>query len=160
MIQRIQSLLLAGVLVLLILNFITPVWSGWNDTLSVHLNVFMLWTSSGTTNMNQDFYRSEATYYIAILLVVAIFLTLFTIFKYKDRALQLRMCSLLLINILITIGAIFLAIRNAKSYFIGSIEDSYGVGYYLPLISCVLVFAARYFIKKDDDLVKSVDRLR
>ena len=80
------------------------------------------------------------------------------IFLYKKRYLQI-----LLVKILIVIIMVFIATSVAYSYMIVSEYDaSFGSWYKLlvPAIQLILSFLALKGIKKDEDLVKSYDRLR
>jgi hypothetical protein len=179
MIQRIQSLLLAGVVILLTINLFVPIWRSTKETPAL-LTAFNIiyphkdynkpginhFNFSGTSDEMADFLRApfqtKPVYYIAGLIIICIGLTLFIIFQYKNRSLQIRLCSLLTLLVLGIIGTYFIAIPTAKKLLAVPPPDggNYEIGYFLPIISSLLVMIARYYIRKDDALVKSVDRLR
>jgi len=160
MIQRIQSLLLAGVAILLTINLFVPIWSsneGGKDFDFITLTAFSI--DYGFANTPKQ--TSIPVYYLGSLISLSIGLSLFIIFQYKKRSLQIILCSLLTLLLLGILGSYFIAIPKAKELIVGPAPNGdYGIGYFLPMLSILLVAAARYFIKKDDDLVKSVDRLR
>lgn len=160
MIQRIQSLLLAGVVILLTINLFVPIWS--SNGAAKNFDFITVTASS----IDYGFAKTPKqttipVYYSGGLITLAIGLALFIVFQYKKRALQIMLCSILTLLLLGILGSYFITIPKAKNLMISPPPDGdYGIGYFLPIISILLVVAARYFIKKDDDLVKSVDRLR
>jgi hypothetical protein len=162
MIQRIQSLLLAGVVILLTINLFVPIWSESQNNTSIVLTAFNIRygaePASGT--LISMINKEAVVYYSGILMSVCIGLTLFIIFQYKNRNLQIKLCSLLILLILGIIGTYFLTIPTAKTFINQSTGGEYEIGYFLPIISSLLVMASRYYIKKDEELVRSVDRLR
>lgn len=87
-------------------------------------------------------------------------LALFIIMKYNNRTLQIKLCHLLTLLLLGILGTYFIAIPLAKSLMIVQTNGAYKVGFFLPIVSIFLVMGARYFINKDEQLVRSVDRLR
>jgi hypothetical protein len=161
MIQRIQSLLLTGVVILLTVNLFVPIWTSKEEKLPIVLNA---WSISNSDFSNSEILAADAkiknVYYIAALIIVCIGLALYIIFQYKNRVLQLRLCNLLTVLTLTVIGSYFIAIPMAKSMMEIPADGSYQTGYFLPILSSVLILAARYYIRKDEELVKSVDRLR
>jgi len=89
--------------------------------------------------------------------VLSALLALFTIFLFKSRKLQFVMNRL---NIILNF--ILLGFFVYWSLIIpGEMQISEkGIGMFLPIISIVLLVMANKAIKKDEALVKSVDRLR
>ena len=88
-------------------------------------------------------------------------LSLFTIFRFRNRPVQMRLGYLLIvISILILILAVILFYNEANAILDkAQIEDQ--IGLYVPLIGIVFAFLAIRYIRKDDKLVKdSYSRLR
>ncbi|WP_046758304.1 DUF4293 domain-containing protein [Kordia jejudonensis] len=84
-------------------------------------------------------------------------LALITIFMFKNRKLQFVLNRFNNIFNLILLGVFVYRMLNLS----GEMEISEkGIGIILPIISIVLLVLANRAIKKDEDLVKSVDRLR
>ena len=159
MIQRIQSVLLAGVVILLTINLFVPVWSISQSETTIVLDAFSI--KSGVAAPDETpLPVVKSSMYIGGLIIVCIVLAIFVIFQYNNRTLQIRLCSLLTLFTLGIIGTYFIAIPTAKSLLATPANGNYGIGYFLPIVASVLTVAARYFIRKDDNLVKSVDRLR
>jgi branched-subunit amino acid transport protein AzlD len=135
MIQRIQSiylLLAAGVSGGLI--FLFPLW---------------------ITENSKVFAQNELVYFGLFLVSAA--LSLLSIFMFKNRKSQFVLGRLNIILNFILLG--LLVYQSLKVS--GEINFSEkGIGIFLPIVSIVLLVLANKAIKKDEDLVKSVDRLR
>ena len=85
-------------------------------------------------------------------------LSLVVIFLFMNRPLQIRLCRLILIIIFIMIGLLFFTADTISNGLNQKVV--YKIGTYLPLLQVVLVFLAHRSIKKDENLVRSADRLR
>ena len=97
----------------------------------------------------------------AVLLVLASaigILAFVVILLFMNRSLQMRLCRLILILIFILIGLLFYTADTFSSGLDQKVV--YKIGTYLPLLQVVFIFLAHRGIKKDDNLVKSADRLR
>ena len=84
-------------------------------------------------------------------------LSLLSILSHKKRQQQFVMGRLNMILNLILLGLFVYRTLNASGET--AISEK-GVGMFLPIISIVFLVLANKAIKKDEDLVKSVDRLR
>ncbi len=95
---------------------------------------------------------------IAILVTVATLLPFITIFLYKNRMLQMRLCGLSMgLQIGITAMVYFLGSEVAEE--LGA-EISYKIPMILPVVAVILTFLAMRAIGKDMALLKSMDRIR
>ncbi|MBA7554091.1 hypothetical protein ES705_46703 [subsurface metagenome] len=95
---------------------------------------------------------------LTILLVVIVLLLLITIFSYKNRILQMRLS---VFNILLmpgSVGLIYFYSLQAHGKIHGEIFYLYPVIF--PVISVILTFLAFKGVKKDEELVRSYDRIR
>ena len=158
MIQRIQSLFLAIAAIALILMFFFPVANFYSGT---ELGNYKL-LATGLKCMDPDPAIHPSAWLQAPLLFFVLgsaLLSLLTIFLYKKRGLQIK---LLTFNILITIVliiVIFLFYMNSVEKLTG-IAPAYEFGAFCPLISLLFLVLANRFIRKDENLVRSADRLR
>ncbi len=144
MIQRIQSVYL------LLATLIT----------GIGMLVFSLWTNGDNVEyFAMDAFSSESTLLmvIAILFFVSALLTLFAIFQFKDRKKQFVIGRLTILDNLILLGFLIYVTQNLSGEI--SVSEK-GIGLLIPIINVVLVTLANKAIKKDEELVKSVDRLR
>ena len=111
-----------------------------------------------------------STTYTWPLVVLAVLMTLapiVTIFLYKKRELQVRLCRLNMLVNIIFIGLVFLYYENDIQQVIAAVEGdkyqldvAYFIGMVIPLVNLVLEILAIRGIKKDIELLKSIDRLR
>lgn len=136
MIQRIQTVYLALVL---LCNSILPF-------------AFPLWHSES----GQKIFFMESGLYTA-LFGLSTSLALLSILFYKKRQHQFVANRLNLLLNLILLGLFLYRTLNLSGEANASEK---GIGIFIPLVSIVLLVLANKAIKKDEDLVKSVDRLR
>lgn len=97
-----------------------------------------------------------------ILLILAglgTMVTLINIFMFRNRMLQLRMGYVgIICSLFLAIVAFWLVYSNAQQMNDANIEDQFGI--YLPAVALIFIILSNRFIKKDKDLVESMDRLR
>ena len=135
MIQRIQSLYL---LLVLILSAILIQWAA-------------LWRIDGTA----VYFDSIVWLSVGFYLVAA--LALISILQFKKRQNQFVINRLNIILNLFLLG--FFVYRSLNLSGETGVSEK-GIGMLIPIFSIVLLVLANRAIKKDEDLVKSVDRLR
>lgn len=99
--------------------------------------------------------------FLLILTSLGGLIALAAIFLFKNRILQLRFSNLsIIINILILIVAVVLFYNEAGNmpYTKGEISDA--VGLYMPFAGILAGILASRYIKKDEKIVRNMDRLR
>jgi hypothetical protein len=148
MIQRKQTLFLLGVALIAIALLFVP-FQKVTATDTVHLLCLMPGCSPGV--MNTYIYAPMALDLLVLLL------SIICIFLYKNRPLQYKIANLLMLLNVFIIGLFFL-VSYVKETAGG--EISYSIGSSLPVIGILLAFLAANFIKKDEQLVRSADRIR
>ena len=152
MIQRIQSVFLFLAVLTMISAVFFNIWIS-VDTSDCILfaNSFQIGERCGDTNT-----PLKSTVYLLIIQLVFAAISLYSIFCYKDRKRQMVLGA---INSLV--GSSFLVVIF---FLTKSLDDSntgtYGMGFFLPLAAIFLNILANRFIKKDEKLVKSLDRIR
>ena len=143
MIQRIQTIYL----------FLASIVSGGL------IFVFNLWVTIKEKIFVVDLFLKEVLTFklIPIMFIISAILSLVTIFLYKDRKLQFVIGRvIILINLFLLILLIYLSLTLSGET---SVSEK-GIGMFLPILAILLIVLANKAIKKDEDLVKSVDRLR
>ncbi|MFY0603177.1 MAG: DUF4293 domain-containing protein [Flavobacteriaceae bacterium] len=144
MIQRIQSIyLLAIALISGALIFVFNLWS-----LADGKKEFVL----------ELFSKPELTFkLIPISFLATSIIAVATIFYFKNRQLQFVLGRIIvLINLFLLGLLIYLSLTLPGE---AAVSEK-GIGMFLPVIIILLAVLANKAIKKDEDLVKSVDRLR
>ena len=137
MIQRIQTIyLFLAFVVTGVLLFFIPLWT--------------------MTDSKEYFFMQSQVY--TVLLGLTTTLTLLSIVSYKKRQNQFVIGRLNIILNLILLGLFVYHSLNVSGETLAVSEK--GIGMFLPIVAIVLLVLANKAIKKDEDLVKSVDRLR
>jgi hypothetical protein len=137
MIQRIQTLyLVLSFTITGILPFVFPLWS--------------------TVDGKEYLFMQNQLY--VILFGLSTTLSLLSIISYKKRQHQFVIGRLNIILNLILLGLFVYHSLNLSGETPAVSEK--GIGMFLPILAIVLLGFANKAIKKDEDLVKSVDRLR
>lgn len=113
--------------------------------------VFPLWSEAG-----KPVYFMQSPAY-TILFGLSTSLALLSILTYKKRQQQFVINRLNMILNLILLGLFLYRSLNLSG---GETAPEKGIGMFLPIVSIVFLVLANKAIKKDEDLVKSVDRLR
>lgn len=152
MIQRIQSLYLLLVAILMAILCFLPFAEFLKDTEVYEQTVWGI----RTVGENPEYVLNTTP--MAILTILSALLPLVTIFLYKWRLLQMRMC---IVEMVLLIGLlaymIMFLVRTGGDFsdkIVFSIVDLF------PLVSLVFAFLAFRGIYKDIVLVKSLDRIR
>ncbi|WP_159799960.1 DUF4293 domain-containing protein [Flavobacterium sp. MK4S-17] len=118
--------------------------------------VFPLWK---TENGQEYFFMFDLSF--VALFGLSTTLSLVSIFTYKKRKKQFVMGRLNIILNLILLGLfVYRSLNLSGEADPAKAVSEKGIGMILPIISIVFLSLANKAIKKDEDLVKSVDRLR
>lgn len=153
MIQRIQTLYLFLSLGLIVLIFFVPISEftiGGNQLVSYKATGFY---DEGTGNL------ILVTIPVIIIGAVIIFFYVISIFLFKKRMLQLRLCVL---NIILLAGLIGLICYHLIFYIRTVQADDFKIGFsfIIPVIAIILTYLAFRGIRKDEYLVRLSDRIR
>lgn len=97
---------------------------------------------------------------LIILALAGAIISIVAIFLFKNRTMQIRSGYIIIILSILTPLVAFLLIYNEQT----AVRDASGIndepGIFLPVVALIFAFLANRFVKKDDKLVKSMDRLR
>lgn len=144
MIQRIQSIyLLVATFLSVGLIFLVNLW------VTMSGDKFFVMDAFTTNNL--------VLKCMAILFFVSGLLAFITVFLFKNRKLQFVMGRVIILINFILLGVLVYFSQNLS----GEIKISEkGIGLLIPIVTIVVISLANKAIKKDEELVKSVDRLR
>lgn len=114
--------------------------------------VLHLWvTQEGLTVFAKD------SYFLFAMFLASALLSVLAIFMFKNRKFQFVLGRLNIIVNFILLG--FFVYQSLNLSGETAVSEK-GIGMFIPIISIVLLALANKAIKKDEELVKSVDRLR
>lgn len=160
MVQRIQTLLLLLATATIALTFIFPI----ANLTSTDGLVKAMYTNFGIVTLDtKGKLASMGDGYIYIVAAAIILFLLFAISQFKKRVLQMKICRLSYILILAHFAMCFFMPDSAAASikYMNEVKVvGYGISFYLPIAALVFTFLAERFIKRDENLVKSADRLR
>lgn len=154
MIQRVQSVYLLIATIFTSVLFFSPFAELFSET----ANTLQI-TPLGIVTLEGNPVQAEINMIpLAILTGLIGFISLITIFFYKNRNLQARLCVLNILFLIGLGGLGYFYLHMSSEQLDMNILPLYPVVF--PLISLIFTFLARKGIMKDEKLVKSLDRIR
>jgi glucan phosphoethanolaminetransferase (alkaline phosphatase superfamily) len=160
MIQRIQTLYLSLAATLSVFLFFTDIVFKISANPTEKVSYKMDLEKVSKINQTNVVETIETTPINAGLNILVLACVLFCILQFKKRHLQMKLCRLLLMLILILVVLIFYQTDRVFPAETATYKTIYWVGAYIPVIQLILIYLARLSIKKDEELVRSVDRIR
>ena len=155
MIQRIQTVYLLLATALMSLTLFLPlatIWQGGNEI------IIKAWFADGTVG-----FKAPLPLYLGIILSVATALPFVTIFLYKKRMTQIRLC---VSEIVLLLGsAAFIALYcyrmcDVLAELMQKLNFTLGFAALMPVVAIIPVVLAIRGIARDEALVRSLDRIR
>ena len=114
-------------------------------------SIAIVYTFPVLQNENSSFLLKEHFADVRLFVFLSAALSLFAIFQYKKRKVQQLIASIARLMITIAFFLIVFLHRN---------EEAFGIGIILLIVPFISLIAANFFIRKDEKLVKSADRIR
>lgn len=149
MIQRIQTVYLLVVAILMVVMMSLPVGYFYTKTSVSELTNLAVIAPDGSANY--------APWALFVLIMLVAVLSIVTIFLYRKRMVQIRLC---LFSIIILVGYY----ATLAAFVWGTLKDSGSFSpawtLCLPLVSMIFEWLAIRAIGKDEMLVKAYERLR
>lgn len=162
MIQRRQTIYMFLAAIVSALLFFMPLASFDNGTSVMKFTIFGIQNPIETISLSNTY-----TWPLVVLTILMTLAPVITALLYKKRELQVKLCRLNMLVNIIFIGLVFLYYETDIQKVIAAVEGdnyelevAYFIGMVLPLINLVLEILAIRGIKKDIELLKSIDRLR
>ncbi len=158
MLQRVQTIFLLLVVGTVIGMLFMPIWSeasaDGGDTIA--LTAFkMTHTQAAPAATN-----NTQTFYIAILAILATATAAYSIFRYDNRLLQMKLGLINSLLLMTTLGTTLYFILTNEALVNPKAQGDYLIGFFLLVFALLFNSMANRFIKRDENLVRSVDRLR
>ena len=158
MLQRVQTIFLLLVIGAVVAMLFMPIWSETSadgvDTISLTaFDMTHIQTAPAATNATQ-------TFYIAIFAILAAAHAAYSIFRYDNRLLQMKIGLLITIQLIATVAFTLNYILTSEDIVNPKEQGDYRIGFFLLVFALLFNSMANRFIRKDENLVRSVDRLR
>ncbi len=152
MIQRVQSIWLLLTSLTLFLLLLLPIVTKQNNGTELSLMVTGLYQKANGASVKLSTHLPLLITTIAIAVMALV-----NIFNYKNRLRQKRMVMAI---IAFLAGLNFLVFGAAQRIPGGTEGATYGAGLFMPLLAIIWCFFAIRGIRKDEQLIRSADRLR
>ena len=155
MIQRIQTVYLLLATIAMSLTLFLPlatIWKGGNEI------IIKAWFADGTVG-----FKAPLPLYLGIILSVATALPFVTIFLYKKRMTQIRLCVSEIVLLLGSAAFIALYCYRLCDILADTMKDlnfTLGFAALMPLVAIIFVVLAMRGVARDEALVRSLDRIR
>lgn len=161
MLQRIQTVFLLMVASLMTIFLFFPLWfinlQGGAEYHRLYAFFYYGFVSGNSPEETVTFWPYAIS---GVLAVIATIIAIFEAFSYKNRLTQIKLGAL---NSLVMAGALISAV-----WFTSDIQQiwedidpgQFGMGVIFPAIALLCNIFANRFIRKDEKLVKSIDRVR
>lgn len=156
MIQRVQTIFLFLVVVAMGITIGSPIWEQVALDQTWKLSAFSL----ENLDTSGEVISASSKWFLAALASFSGLLALISIFQYKSRG---RQMMLNMVNSLLMVGlvaAVFLTTNGINQEIASAVAGSYQIGFWAILVAMVCNMLANRFIRKDEALVRSVDRIR
>ena len=157
MIQRIQTVYLLLATVLMSLTLFLPLATIWQSNEEIIVKAFSVDIKSFSFDL-------PLPLYMGIILTASALLPLVTIFLYKRRLTQIRLCVSEIVLLLGSMGFIALYCYRLCTLLseVATGESIFTLGFasLMPVVAIILVVLAIRGIAKDEALVRSLDRIR
>jgi hypothetical protein len=161
MIQRIQSVFLLLMALSMLSVLFVPIWVTGNTESGeiVILTAFKI-SYEDQAGLIPNVLATKNVIYIAILAVISALVAFFSISKYENRLTQMKLGAL---NSLI-VGAVvvcnYMAITSGKEMLDTTNVGEFKLGFMLPVVALLFNSLANRFIRRDEKLVQSANRMR
>lgn len=126
----------------------------------VTMNAFQIRFEQQNQNGELELLGTQNVMLISIGAFLAAGVMLFSIFKYKNRMTQVKLNALFsLVSAITIVGAVYYSLKG-NALIVPEQQGAFLMGFYLPVVAMFSNFLANRFIRKDEALVRSADRIR
>lgn len=156
MIQRIQTIYLLLATVLMSLTLFLPLATICSGSEEVVVKAFGV-------NVASFGFDLPLPFYLGIVLVAATLLPSVTIFLFKKRLVQIRLCVseiVLLLGSVVLVALYCYRLTSLLSEVVSNLVFTLGFAALMPVVAIIFVVLAIRGIAKDEALVRSLDRIR
>ena len=160
MLQRIQTVFLFLVSLLMVVDVFSPIWINVNiETGESHIlySAFYEFIPAAGEPAQNTFFPYAI---VSLTALIAAGIAFYEIFQYKNRLTQMKLGALNSIIMTVCLGCSVWFATDGQQTWMPRNTGSYGYGLFLPAVAMILNIIANRFIRKDEKLVRSVDRIR
>ncbi|MCH6234673.1 DUF4293 domain-containing protein [Cognataquiflexum rubidum] len=159
MIQRIQTVFLFLVAVAMILVISFPIWQQVNPS-QTQLMTLTAWNLTTLDVASNETVDTSSKIFIAILAIVAAGIAIFSLMQYKNRTKQMFLNMVNSFVMVVNVGLIVWTTHTANALINPEVNGAFVPGFWAIFAGMICNLLANRFIRKDEMLVRSVDRIR
>lgn len=160
MIQRIQTIFLFLLIVAMVLVLVFPIWQQ-VDPGQTQLMTLTAWSLTTVDVAGEEVIATESkVMVIGILALISIGMATLSIFSYNNRAKQMMINMFNSLAMVANVGLIVWFTYSANAEFNPQVNGAFVLGFWAIFAALVMNMLANRFIRKDEKLVRSVDRIR
>ena len=166
MLQRVQTIFMTIAAVAMILMLFFPIWEKSDRQFEAEqreyaiMDAFKLEYKQIDTEAKEVLLGTQNTFLLSIGAIAAAIVMLFSITRYKNRMTQVKLNALFSLITAATLVGTYLYTSKANQLFDPTVQGTFLIGFYLPIVAMLNNFLANRFIRKDEQLVRSADRIR
>jgi len=167
MLQRVQTIFMTIAAIAMILMVFFPIWEKSAQNFEAERREYAIMDSFQLRYEQHIVETGEVqllgtkdTFLLSAGAIVAALVMLFSITRYKNRMTQVKLNALFSLITAATLVGSYLYISKANQLFDPQVQGTFLVGFYLPIVAMLNNFIANRFIRKDEKLVRSADRIR
>lgn len=160
MLQRVQTIFLTLVFISMITAVLSPLWQKFDSQTDGAVQLTAINLTHYTNFSDKEIQSQSWTFYIAMLALMAAGVAAYSVTRYNNRLTQIKLGAL---NSLIMGGSLILTIYfsfQGEKLFDADIKGAYLPGFYAIFAGLIFNVLANRFIRRDEQLVRSVDRIR
>lgn len=167
MLQRIQTVFMLIAVISMVALLFLPLWEKTDQDVSdnerelITMKAFeMEYEKTAVGQPDKPLNQQRSFLPIGIGAILAAVVMLFSITRFKNRMLQIKLNALFSLLTAITLCGIVYYALKATAMFEPKIPGNYLLGFFLPVVAMFNNIIANRFIRRDEKLVRDSDRLR
>ncbi|UJP65270.1 DUF4293 domain-containing protein [Mongoliitalea daihaiensis] len=159
MIQRIQTVFLFLVAISMILVVVFPLWQQVNIA-QTELASMDAWKFTVKVIETEEQLQTKSTFYIGILALIVAGLAIFSALQFKNRSKQMLLNMINSLLMAVMLGLVVYTTYSFNTEFNPQANGAFVLGFWAIIGGMIMNLLANRFIRKDEMLVRSVDRIR
>ncbi len=160
MLQRVQTLFLMSVILCMVLSLFFPIWQKADLDQDTLFKVYALYGKEVKPDGTEAVLEYFPYLLVGIFAIASAGVALVEIFQYNNRLTQIKMGALNSLLMSSVLGISLYLTFQVEKIIAPETRGDYGIGLFMTCFGLILNVLANRFIRRDEKLLRSVDRLR
>ena len=161
MIQRIQTVFLFMIVIFMVLYLVFPIWITTPGSEGTIFRLYAFFLFVGPADNPETGSWAFWPYFLSgAIAAISIVVSLVEMFSYKKRMTQVKLGALNSLFLAAVLISSVLFATNGKELWTSQNPGNFSIGIFFPALAMFCNILANYFIRKDEKLVRSMDRIR